>query len=439
MKAHRSVLFILAALLPVNTAVCGQSTAPQPRLEYAEAAASGHGPAIAEARPILQARTADLPGISVAVGLEGRIVWSEGFGWADIEQRVPVTAATKFRVGSVAKPMTAALLALVYEEGKIDLDAPVQSYVPNFPVKKHPITTHQLAGHLAGIRHYRDTEFFSTRRYETVPEGLEIFQDDPLLFEPGEQFHYSSYGWNLISAILEGATGKPFLPQMQERVFDPLGMRSTVADWNHLIIRDRARPYAIDPEGRLANAPYVDNSYKWAGGGFLSNAEDLVRFGQAHLKPGFLKPATLSLLHTSQKTSDGKSTGYGIGWRLAQDPTGPSCNPAHRRLGGRHHAPRHLPRIGTGDRHHLQSYPGAAASGDGGRGRILELAPDIQPDLQHCFRHSQRPCSSAWVPGEPSGRSSPKLNPGSDSNPCQRPRRKWGSLTDDKLSLREWT
>ena len=99
-------------------------------------------------------------------------------------------------------------------------------------------------------------------------------------------------------------------------------MRSTVADWNRLIIHDRARPYAIDPEERLANAPYVDNSYKWAGGGFLSTAEDLVRFGQAHLKPGFLKAETLSLLHTSQETSDDKATGYGIGWTLAQDQQG---------------------------------------------------------------------------------------------------------------------
>ena len=322
MRANRSVLFVLAALVLANTTACKQSTASQQRLRYAEAAPVRHGPAITEARTILQARLADLPGISVAVGLEERIVWSEGFGWADIEQRVPVTPATRFRVGSVAKPMTAALLALVYEEGKIDLDAPVQRYVPSFPVKKHPVTTRELAGHLAGIRHYQGNEFFSSRHYETVPEGLEIFENDPLLFQPGKQFSYSSYGWNLISAVLEGATGKPFLPQMQARIFDPLGMRSTVADWNRLIIHDRARPYAIDPEERLANAPYVDNSYKWAGGGFLSTAEDLVRFGQAHLKPGFLKAETLSLLHTSQKTSDDKATGYGIGWTLAQDQQG---------------------------------------------------------------------------------------------------------------------
>src|SRR5438552_14084215 len=119
-----------------------------------------------------------IPGVQVAVAIDGTLVWSEGFGYADAARKRPVTRATQFRIGSVSKPLTAAAVALLYEEGKLDLDAPVQRYVPTFPDKGYPITTRQLAGHLAGIRHYKDQEFFLNRRFATVLDGLTIFQDD---------------------------------------------------------------------------------------------------------------------------------------------------------------------------------------------------------------------------------------------------------------------
>ena len=290
--------------------------------KYAAARDRAYGAAIDQARQVIQARIHEYPGLSVAVGMNGRILWSQGFGWADIEGRVSVRPASRFRVGSVAKPMTTALLALLYEEGKIDLDAPVQRYVPSFPVKKHPVTTRQLAGHIAGIRHYNGDEFLSSDYYATVLGGLEIFDDDPLLFEPETDYSYSSYGWNLISAVIEGAVDGNFLELMDERVFDPLELRSTEADQNRLIVMDRVRPYELNDDGQFENAPYVDNSYKWAGGGFVSTAEDLVTFGMAHLGSGFLKPETLELLWASQKTRDGEKTGYGIGWRVGTDEKG---------------------------------------------------------------------------------------------------------------------
>ncbi len=323
MKIARSFLLASLALFVGKVVPAGGQTSVHPSgLSYAEARDLEYGDAVARARQFLHARIDEFPGLSVAVGIDGRIVWAEGFGWADIEQRVPVRASSKFRVGSVAKPMTAALLALLYEEGKIDLDATVQHYVPSFPGKAHPITTRQLAGHLAGIRHYDGNEFLSARRYDTVLDGLEIFAEDALLFPPGTKYSYSTYAWNLISAVIEGATDDDFLSLMERRVFEPLGMRSTEADQNHLIVTGRARPYVRMDDGLLYNAPYVDNSYKWAGGGFLSTAEDLVRFGQAHLAPGFLKAETLALLFTSQRTTDGEETGYGLGWRAGKDERG---------------------------------------------------------------------------------------------------------------------
>jgi CubicO group peptidase (beta-lactamase class C family) len=268
-------------------------------------------------------RALGAPGASVTVMKDGRVVWSEGFGWADVEQQVPVTALTRFRAGSVAKPLTAAALALLVQEGKVDLDAPVQRYVPGFPTKRWPITVRQVAGHVAGIRHYRGDEFLNQRPYATVAEGLTIFRDDSLLFEPGTRYAYSSYGYNLIAAVIEGASGLPYLRVMRERVFGPAGLRHTVAEHPDSLIPYRARFYTRrDAAGGIVNAPYVDNSYKWAGGGFLSTTEDLARFGQAMLDGTLLRPPTTELLWTSQRTRDGKPTDYGIGWSTGRDAAG---------------------------------------------------------------------------------------------------------------------
>ncbi|HEY1252973.1 MAG TPA: serine hydrolase domain-containing protein [Thermoanaerobaculia bacterium] len=280
---------------------------------------------IAEARRRIFAWMASTqaPGVSVAVSRGGRIVWSEGIGCADLEQQVPVTPITRFRVGSVSKPLTAALLGLLVQEGRLDLDAPVQTYVPDFPKKAWPITTRQLAGHLAGVRHYKGDEFEIRDHYDTVRAGLAIFENDPLLFEPGTKFSYSSYGWNLISAVLEGAAHERFLPMMQARVFDPAGMAHTSPDEPDRIVPDRGRFYTrAEDTGVVVNAGYVDNSYKWAGGGFLSTTEDLVTFGNAMLGGRLLKPETVRLLWTSQKTNDGKETGYGMGWDTGVDEKG---------------------------------------------------------------------------------------------------------------------
>ena len=288
--------------------------------------APDHVQAVAAARELLDSVTAAglIPGLSAAVGRGGEALWSEGFGFADLTHGVPVTPLTKFRVGSVSKPITAAAMGVLIEAGKLDLDAPVQRYVPTFPEKRWPVTTRQLAGHLGGIRHYRGAENLSSERYPSVLSGLAIFQEDSLIAEPGTLYSYSSYGWNLISAVVEGAAGEPFLPYMDRVVFRPLGMRHTVAGHTDSIIPHRTRFYVRSGEdGRVVNAPYVDNSYKWAGGGFLSTPEDLLRFAAAHLDgAGFLTDETLALLFTSQRLRDGEETGYGIGWRTATNDHG---------------------------------------------------------------------------------------------------------------------
>jgi serine beta-lactamase-like protein LACTB, mitochondrial len=230
---------------------------------------------------------------------------------------------TKFRIGSVSKSLTSTALGLLYESGKIDLDAPVQKYVPSFPVKAYPITTREIAGHLAGLRHYGPGEFLSSRHYDNVLESLSIFSNDTLLFRPGDKYSYSTYGFVLVSAVVEGASGESFLPFMQRHVFDPLGLRHTTPEYLDSIIPDRARFYTRnDSTSPIINAPYVDNSNKWAGGGFLSTTEDLALFGDEMITAKILKPSTVDLLWTSQKTTAGKATGYGLGWFVSTDSAG---------------------------------------------------------------------------------------------------------------------
>ncbi|WP_052671190.1 serine hydrolase domain-containing protein [Draconibacterium sediminis] len=261
-------------------------------------------------------------GWTATVSIDNEIVLSKGFGLGHYEQQVPVyPRKTKFRIGSISKALTAAGLGILIEEGKIDLDAPVQKYVPDFPEKKYEITTRQVAGHLAGIRHYNGDEFLSSKYYPTVRDGLEIFMNDTLLFEPGTKYSYSSYGFNLLSAVMEGASGEEFLHFMQTRVFDPLEMTETTAERMDSLILFRAGYYDMN-EGKVINAPFVDNSYKWAGGGFISTSADLVKFGNAMLNNTLFTEEVKQQLITPQTLKNGEKTNYGMGFSSGTDEFG---------------------------------------------------------------------------------------------------------------------
>lgn len=315
------------SLAPLLLCIVGAPLAAQPTAPALAAAGadSRYADAIAEARRIAAALIEEhgLPGLSLAIGVDGRIVHSEGFGWADLENHVVVTPMTRMRIGSISKPVTATALGLLVERGRLDLDAEVQTYVPAFPRKRWPLTVRQVAGHIGGVRHYRGDENLSARRWASVTESLSIFADDSLLFEPGTDYSYSSYGWNLLSAVIEGASGTEFLEFMGREVFEPLGLRSIVAEHTDSLVEWRAEFYERGRNGGgLLNATWVDNSYKWAGGGFVSNTEDLVRFAFAYLDGDLLRPETVQMLWTSQRTRDGTGTGYGIGWRTELDDQG---------------------------------------------------------------------------------------------------------------------
>ena len=149
-------------------------------------------------------------GIAVAVVLNGEEVWSEGFGMADLENNVPVTTQTLFRLASISKPITATAAMQLWEQGKLDLEVPIQKYCPAFPQKESPINTRQLMSHLAGVRHYRtdpkeDLETNNTKHFDDpIAGGIQFFANDPLLSKPGSKFNYSTQGFTLLAARSKG-------------------------------------------------------------------------------------------------------------------------------------------------------------------------------------------------------------------------------------------
>lgn len=263
------------------------------------------------------------PGMALEVWKDGQSVFSKGYGFANVEIEKPIDPKSSlFRIGSISKPLTAAGLAILYEAGKIDLDTLIQTYVPSFPKKEFDISLRQLAGHLGGIRHYKGAEFMNKKHYATVEEGLAIFAADPLINEPGTSYSYSSYGWNLISAAIEQAAQQDFLSFMTEKVFKEIGMKNTKADYANKAIQNKVTFYDKNFIGFRTESVPVDNSYKWAGGGFLSTVEDLAIFAQAHLDASFLEKETVDLWTASQKNRKGESINYGIGWRSGEDKKG---------------------------------------------------------------------------------------------------------------------
>ena len=279
--------------------------------------------AVEQAREIVRARLTEqnLPGLSVAVGVDGNIVWAEGFGWADLENRVPVAPDMRFRIGTASKSLTSAAVGLLLEDGRLKLDEVIQTYVPAFPEKQWPVTLRQLMGHLAGIKNDGGDEGpLLSERCERPVDGLEAFEDSALLFEPGTQYRYSSYGWILVSAAVETAADEPFLSFMQKRIFEPLDMRDTIAESATESISNRPTFYfprfAADPRYGLHLMRPIDYSCYAGASVFLSTPSDLVRFGMAINSGKLLQPATVQLLQTPQQLTSGEETGYGLGWDL---------------------------------------------------------------------------------------------------------------------------
>jgi CubicO group peptidase (beta-lactamase class C family) len=279
--------------------------------------------AVEDARELLRDSLTyqNLPGISAAVGVDGDIVWAEGFGWSNVENSVPMVPDTRLRIGTASTALTSAAVGLLLEEGRLKLDDEIQRYVPTFPRKEWPVTLRQVMAHVSGVANDAgDERPLFDQRCERPRDAVRFFADVPLMFEPGDHFEYSSYGWILASAAVEAAAGRPFLTFMREQIFEPLRMNDTAADSSAEPIANRATSYfprfASNPDNGLDVMRAVDFSCYSGASAFLSTASDLVRFGMAIGAGTLLQPAAVDLLHTPQKVRSGIETGAGLGWDL---------------------------------------------------------------------------------------------------------------------------
>jgi serine beta-lactamase-like protein LACTB, mitochondrial len=284
-----------------------------------DAAATGAAAATRDARFVRLITAAmhaqQIPALTIAILAGDRIIYSSAFGMADLENAVPATPDTLIRTGSIVKSMTAVAAMTLVESGKLSLDAPVQSYCAPFPVKQWPITTRELLGHTSGIRHYNPGEIGNTHHYRWMADGFAIFGGDPLLFRPGTGYEYSTYGYTVVGCVIEGASGERFQDYLAEHVLRPAGMTHTFVDDVFEIVPHRARGYQLI-DGQVKNANLMDSSYKIPGGGYVTTAEDLVRFAQALFDRRLLQPATLAQMWVASAASSRGPIPYGLGFMV---------------------------------------------------------------------------------------------------------------------------
>jgi len=268
-----------------------------------------------------------IPGLTIGF-IKDDYVWVKGFGYADLENKVPAKVESAYRLASLQKSMTAAAILQLAERGKINLDAEIQTYVPYFPKKKYPVTVRQLLYHLGGIPHYvnRDVEQH-IKEHKTTRETIAIFENFDLVAEPGTKFSYSTYGYNLLGAAIEGVSKQSYADYMREHIWQPLGMKDTRMDDPLDLIANRVRGYQL-VNGELKNSEFIDVSSRFAGGGTRGTVTDLLKFMKGLNDGKLLARKSIDLMYAPTKTRDGqisgfpKTAGYAMGWNIVPQQSG---------------------------------------------------------------------------------------------------------------------
>lgn len=286
------------------------------------------------------------PGISAAVAVNGEIVFSGGVGVSDLQSGMVQNGRSVHNIGSISKTQAVVAIMQLVEQGKIDLDAPVQTWAPWFPKKQQPITLRMVLTHTSGIRHYKEGEFgpadvMAFRQYDNIEESTRFWRDDPLLFEPGKHWRYSSFATNLLHAVVEKVSGEGFEDYLRKHVWQPAGMLETQFDVPSRVVPRRGKGYERNKKtGEWQNAPDENVSYKYAGGGMISTDEDLLRFAIALNAGKLLSAKSMTEMYRLQLASDIPYTpedvkGFKGGkvppsmgltqaliWRMQKDPAG---------------------------------------------------------------------------------------------------------------------
>ena len=257
----------------------------------------------------------DAPGISIAVLHKGDTLLMKGYGYGDIENQVPATEKTVYRIGSITKQFTAAAIMRLVEEGKVGLQDPISTYIPDYPEHGASVTVHQLLNHTSGIVSYTSLglPFWSKARLNlSHRQVLELFKDAPLQFEPGSSRAYNNSGYYLLGMIIEKASGQTYEEFLQDLYFTPLGLASTsYCDEQHII------PHRSDGYGRrngnIVNAQMISMNLPFAAGALCSTVKDLVTWKGAFVSGDVVSEASYKQMITPTELSDGSTYDYGYG------------------------------------------------------------------------------------------------------------------------------
>jgi CubicO group peptidase (beta-lactamase class C family) len=251
------------------------------------------------------------------VAENGKVICKKGFGYADMEWRIPNAPDTKFRIASLTKQFTAMLVLQQVEKGRIRLDGKITDYLPDYPPRTGDyITIHQLLSHTSGMPHYGAIpDFFPkySRQPYAPDEYIKLFRNLDLLSEPGTEYSYSSFGYYLLGVILEHVTGKSYGKLLQERIFNTLGMKDTRLDDHETLENNRATGYRYTLSG-YQNASFRDMSTAYSTGALFSTVEDLYLWDQALYTEKLLSDEYKELLFTPNLS------GYGYGWNVEKIP-----------------------------------------------------------------------------------------------------------------------
>ncbi|HEX5874818.1 MAG TPA: serine hydrolase domain-containing protein [Pyrinomonadaceae bacterium] len=252
-----------------------------------------------------------IPGVSLLVIKDDKIIKSQGYGLANVELNVPATADTVYKIGSVSKQFLATGIMLLVQDGKISLDDPVAKFLEGTPDTWKPITVRHLLTHTSGI--VREAPGFDPLKIQNEADVIKTAYPLPLRFTPGEKYEYCNVGYFTLAEIISKVSGKPWGDFLKERVFEPLGMNSTRTTNMTELVPNRANGY-VWRNGKLQNA-----SIYFAlrpSGAFLSTINDLAKWDAALNTGKILKPSTLEQMWTPVKLNNGTTSLYGFGWEL---------------------------------------------------------------------------------------------------------------------------
>ncbi|MDT4955771.1 MAG: hypothetical protein QOJ02_3909 [Acidobacteriota bacterium] len=256
-----------------------------------------------------------IPGLTIGFIKDG-FLWAKGFGYSDVENKVPATAQSIYRLASVTKPMTAMAVLRLVEQGKINLDAEIQTYVPDYPKQKWPVTVRELLGHLGGGQ---SGSGLGVER-KTVKQVVEAISKTPIETEPGTKFLYTTSGYNLLGAAIENASGQSFGDYLRQQIWSPLDMNDTRMDNPRDVTGNRVRGYEF-AGGQLRNAAFLDVSTRFGGGGASGTVVDLLRLARGLNEGKVLSKSSVEQMYTPMTTRDGRfwnytnaGWDYGMGW-----------------------------------------------------------------------------------------------------------------------------